>query len=266
MSVSHPPDVEQFFDNVFNKGASQYVKQSAGVTVLLSHQILPLYLPITTSSIIHDNACGPGIVTFDILAHAAEAGIPPPTIYATDFSQGMITELQRTIDQNGLKSVTAQVMDSYNLSPFGDDMFTHSITNLGIFAFPDPVAGARHILRTLKPGGVAVITAWKYPGNIYFANEVLQVVAPGSPEMLPLKDWLNEGHLRGIMEKAGFEMEKVEIIEKKVLWNLDDFEESVAIFDGPFWDLAKAGSSVEQKGRWKDAVRKVLKGTERALI
>jgi hypothetical protein len=111
----------------------------------------------------------------------------------------------------------------------------------------------------LKPGGVVVITAWKYPGNIYFANEVLQVLAPGSPEMLPLKDWLDRGYLRGIMEKAGFEMEKVETVEKSVLWNINDLEDTVTIFDGPFWDQAKAGLSEEQKGRWKDVVRELLK-------
>jgi hypothetical protein len=33
----------------------------------------------------------------------------------------------------------------------------------------------------------------------------------------------------------------------------------VSLFDGPFWDNAKAGLNVEQKGRFKNAVKNTLK-------
>lgn len=247
------------WNTLFNKAASNYEKQSAGVTRLLGQQVLPLLPPVTTSSIVHDNACGPGVITSEIITQASKAGIEPPTIYATDFNKGMIDVLQSTIDARNLKTVTAQVMDGSDLSLFEDDKFTHSITNFGIFAFPDAVAGAKHIFRTLKPGGVAAITTWKYPGNIFFINHVLQELAPGLEEWFPVREWTQEARLRSIIEEGGFEKDKIEFVEKGTLWSIADFETTVELFDGPFWDHSKSGLNEEQKAGWLDAVKKVLK-------
>jgi ubiquinone/menaquinone biosynthesis C-methylase UbiE len=52
-------------------------------------------------------------------------------------------------------------MDMSNISGPKDEMFTHSITCMGVFAFPDPVKGVREIYRTLQVGGTAVVTTWK---------------------------------------------------------------------------------------------------------
>jgi SAM-dependent methyltransferase len=277
------------WSKLYNKSASDYERQSAGATRQISQQVLALLSLITSSSVIHDNACGPGmysshcdqlrrkllfqekitnyslfnfpgIVTTDVLTQSFKSGTESPVIHATDFNQGMLTALQAIIDEKNLKTVTARVMDESDLSEFEDDTFTHSITNFGIFTFPDPVAGAAHIRRTLKPGGIAAITTWKHPGNIFFINAVLQALAPGSPEWFPLKKgWLEESHFRGILEKAGFQKEKIEVIEKRALWKIDDLEYTVSLFDGPFWDNAKAGLNVEQKGRFKNAVKNTLK-------
>lgn len=247
------------WNTFFNKAAQNYEKQSAGVTRLIGQQILPLLPPITTASVIHDNACGPGIITFDIIAQCSNSGIDPPTIYATDFNKGMIDALQSTIDAGNLKTVTAQVMDGSDLSQFRDDQFTHSITNFGIFTFPDAVAGVKHVFRTLKPGGVTAITTWKYPGNIFFTNEVLQELAPGREEWFPVREWTQEVKLRGILEEGGFDRRNIEFLEKRTLWNIEDFDTTVELFNGPFWDHLKNGLTEEQKTGWLAAVKKALK-------
>jgi ubiquinone/menaquinone biosynthesis C-methylase UbiE len=250
----------QQWNDYFNQAATEYLKQTAGVTRNISQQVLTLLPPITTSSVIHDNAAGPGVVTFDILATATKNDIQPPTIHATDFSSAMVDQIQAVIEEQKLSTVTAQVMDGSDLSQLGDDMFTHSITNFGIFMFPDPVAGAAHILRTLKPGGKAAITVWKYPGNIVFINEVLQALAPGTEEWAPMKtkDWLEEAHLRGILETAGFKKENIECMEKEVVWPIDNMDETVELMNGKFFDKAKEALNEEQKGRWADMVREKL--------
>jgi ubiquinone/menaquinone biosynthesis C-methylase UbiE len=244
----------------FSDAASEYLKQSAGVTRNISQQILALLPNITASSVVHDNACGPGITTIDIISEAAKNGTQPPIIHATDFSQGMISQIQSVIDEKKLKNVTAQVMDGSDLSAFGDEMFSHSITNFGIFMFPDPVAGAAHIHRTLKPGGIAAITTWKAPGNIFFINEILQALSPGHPVWLPMgvDDWFKEDHLRNILEKGGFAKENVEFLTKEVAWRIDDLEQTVELMNGRFFDMAKEGLSEEQKGRWAEVVREKL--------
>lgn len=245
--------------NVFyNEFAQKYETQSAGVTKALGQQLLSLLPPITPTSIIHDNACGPGIITTSILAQSTQASTSTPNIFATDFSEGMVDALQNIIDSNGLKTVTVQVMDGSNLSPFEDEKFTHSITNFGIFAFPDAVAGTKHIYRTLQPGGVAAISTWKYPGNQCFVNQVLQELAPGLEEWSLKKEWTEEAKLRGVLEEGGFARENIDICERGTVWNIDDFEKTMELFNGPFFDQAKGGLTGLQKAGWENAVRKVL--------
>ncbi|TID21712.1 Methyltransferase type 11 [Venturia nashicola] len=251
---------QEEWNTFYNEFAQKYINQSAGVTKALGDQLLSLLPPITSTSIIHDNACGPGIITSSILAHCTRASVDPPTIYATDFAQGMIDTLQTTIDTHNLKTVTAQIMDGSDLSPFSDSKFTHSITNFGIFAFPDAIAATKHIHRTLKPGGVAAISTWKYPGNQPFVNQVLQELAPGIEEWSMKKEWTDKARLRNALEEGGFAEENIEIFERAMLWSIDDFEKTVERFNGSFWDQAKGGLTDSQKEGWEDAVRKVLKG------
>ncbi|QDS74535.1 hypothetical protein FKW77_007597 [Venturia effusa] len=253
------PPTQEEWNKFYNEFAHKYETQSAGVTKALGVQLLSLLPPITTNSILHDNACGPGIITTSIHTECTKASTEPPRIFATDFSRGMVDALQDIIDTHKLKSVTAQVMDGSDLSPFEDNKFTHSITNFGIFAFPDAVAGVKHIHRTLKPGGVAAISTWKHPGNIFFVNQVLQELAPGLGEWFPVKEWLKEARLRNTLEEGGFRKEQIDILERETKWNIDDFEATVELFNGAFFDQAKVGLTEAQKDSWEDAVRKVLK-------
>jgi ubiquinone/menaquinone biosynthesis C-methylase UbiE len=247
--------------------SSEYEQQSAGVTRIIGKQILDNLPPIEASSVVHDNACGPGIITKEILAAAARSKTTPPTIHATDFTEAMVNMLQLVIDEEKLhEHVTAQVMDGSDLSKFSDKTFTHSITNFGMFAFPDPIAGAAHIRRTLKDGGVAAVTTWKYPGNVFFANEVRDALNPGMPPWFPLMDWLEEAKLPGILQAAGFAEENIDISTRKASINIDDLDLAVALFDGPFFNPAKNGMSEEQKSRWVEVVRKKLEEREGKAI
>jgi ubiquinone/menaquinone biosynthesis C-methylase UbiE len=251
----------QQWNEYFNKAAAEYLKQSAGVTRNISQQILTLLPPFDASSVVHDNAAGPGVVSFDILAQATKNGTQFPTIHATDFSPGMVAQIQTVIDEKNLSTVTAQVMDGSDLSPFKDDMFTHSITNFGIFMFSEPISGAAHILRTLKPGGTAAITVWKTAGNITFINEVRQALAPGKLEWSPLtKNWLEKAHFKGILETAGFKEENIEFVEKEAIWSIDNLEEAMELMNGRFFEPAKEGLNEEQRAKWTDVVREKLQG------
>ncbi|KAF2435157.1 S-adenosyl-L-methionine-dependent methyltransferase [Tothia fuscella] len=258
--MSKLPDLKgEEWQQFFEKGASEYKKQSGGVTLAILQQVLDMLPPITSSSIIHDNACGPGVATMEILARATKAGTSLPCIQATDYSEGMITILQGRIDEGKWSgSVTAQIMDGSDLSPIADDTFTHCITNFGIFAFPDAVAGAGHIRRTLKPGGTAAITTWKSPENIFFINKVREILAPGCAPWFPLQEWLEEGKLPGVLHEAGFEKKRTEISELRAIWDISDLGACVELFDGPFWNGAKEGLNEEQKGRWSKVIREEL--------
>jgi ubiquinone/menaquinone biosynthesis C-methylase UbiE len=72
-------------------------------------------------------------------------------------------------------------MDMSDLSGLKDEMFTHSITCMGVFAFPDPVKGIREIHRMLQIGGIAVVTTWKDQGFMNFMHRVQRAVRPDLP-------------------------------------------------------------------------------------
>jgi ubiquinone/menaquinone biosynthesis C-methylase UbiE len=74
----------------------------------------------------------------------------------------MISITKKLIGDKGWEEcVRAETMDMSDLSGLKDEMFTHSITCMCVFAFSDPVKGIREIYRMLQVGGTAVVMTWK---------------------------------------------------------------------------------------------------------
>lgn len=210
------PQLTELFDRV----ASTYEENSMDVPASASRRLLalssagPFPTPITTSSVIHDNASGPGVLTTELLklsefASASDAaGVPK--IHCTDIHPAMI----RVLEAKGLGEkygVEGTVMDSQALQ-FPDNMFTHSFTNLSIFALPDPVKGAKEIYRTLKPGGIALVDSLKRTGWLVpFQNAAKRVRPQEETWKGLLPEWEAPGHLQKIMEAGGFTSDQVQV-------------------------------------------------------
>jgi ubiquinone/menaquinone biosynthesis C-methylase UbiE len=246
----------------FSAFATMYEKQTGGVTREIASRGLAMLPPITSSSVIHDNACGPGVVTKLILKDAAAKGEAPPKIEATDFAKGMIDYLQNEISKNGWSSVHAQIRDAADLGCFEDGTFSHSVTNFGLFALPDAVKGAKEIRRTLKDGGVALVTVWKVMDNIAIIHGAQKAIRPDLPLFNPASpDWMEEWKLKGVMAEAGFG--KVEMHALENWWNFKGEKGIRELFENPFWDMARKGWTEEEKGRWVEECLKQLTETQR---
>jgi ubiquinone/menaquinone biosynthesis C-methylase UbiE len=180
---------------------------------LVAADALALLPPITSSSIIHDNASGPGFATRLIIEQAKSQHLDPlPTIHAPDLAEGMIKATQALIDAQKLDTVTAQVMDAQNVSGLKDNTFTHSITNFVIFALPHPVNAASEIYRTLNPGGVAAVTTWRYSGSLDLFRRVQRAVRPDKPAFDPIsRDWDESWKIVDVMEEGGFSKDYIKI-------------------------------------------------------
>ena len=149
-----------------------------------------------------DNACGTAAVTDEILKR-----FPSAKIHAVEGSVGMIDVAKSTIEQKGWTGrVETGVMDGQKLT-FGKEMFDISVTNFGIFFFPDPEAGAREIWRTLKRGGRAVVTCWKEPGLVPLLHDCQKSIRPKtSIESLPvLEKWMKKETIEQVMKQGGFQ-------------------------------------------------------------
>lgn len=139
--------------------SSNYERMSGNCTRILAAQMVStIFPPITSSSYILDNACGPGIVSEQIKLLHADA-----RILAADIAPGMIEEVQQSMKTNGWETMETQILDVRDLSSLNDETFTHIITNLGL-----PVPGdldsspkiVNEMFRVLKIGGVALVSTW----------------------------------------------------------------------------------------------------------
>ncbi|KAK4998150.1 hypothetical protein LTR66_002563 [Elasticomyces elasticus] len=250
---------------LFDKNAQAYEITTKSITRSVARHLLTRTPPITSDSIIHDNACGPGIVTDEILKLyevQSPPGAPAPRIEATDYAKGMIDIVNSFVVMKGWTSVRATVMDGQDLSEFHDGEFSLTIMNFGIFALPDPERGASEIHRTLKPGGTAVVTHWNNPRNLEILNVVQRAIRPDLPTFSPVsKEWLEEGKLERTLQSGGFGSDDIKVTETTVEMKFKDIEELKEHFSGPFWAQARKGWTEEDCEKWDGAVMDAL--TER---
>lgn len=138
--------------------STTYERMTGGCTSHLAREMLnSASPPLTSSSYILDNACGPGIVTAEI-----KARYPSAKVMAADLNPGMIEELLTRKTKNGWTDVQTSIEDVRFLQGIEDETFTHVLTNLGMPVPGDEssVSIARQMFRVLKSGGVAIASTW----------------------------------------------------------------------------------------------------------
>ncbi|KAI9716074.1 MAG: hypothetical protein M1828_000485 [Chrysothrix sp. TS-e1954] len=239
---------------VFQHQATTYEFRTGGATKTVSKYIMQYLPPLDGGSIILDNACGAGAVTADLLTQC-----PTARIEAVDVSPAMIDIVNtRIADNSSWKGrVTAKVCDGQDLS-LDSDRYDLSIMNFGIFFFPDPDAGAREIVRTLKPGGMACVTCWKASALRDIFNAVQAVVKPATEvESSPVfEKWTKPETLPGTLTRAG--LKNVRLHEKPVVMAWDDEETLVKAMTLNMGALSGDSWTQDEKARIPTALKIVL--------
>ncbi|MEW5757719.1 MAG: class I SAM-dependent methyltransferase [Pseudomonadota bacterium] len=166
-----------------------------------------------------DVACGPGTLSLLIQNDVRE-------IHGIDFSEGMLNCFNQEIARRDITNITTYHMDGQNLD-FADNTFDWAFSIFGLMFFPDRNRGFREMLRTLKPGGRAVVTAWA-PVSDSTAMQMMfgamQAAFPRKPEadggkVLTLDD---PDNFRHEMRQAGFV--DVTITPYDGYWTVNDIE------------------------------------------
>lgn len=197
--------------SVYNSLSATYEQNIGYCTSPVASYMLELTAPlIRPGTSILDNACGPGVLTRHLLERFGN--VSDLKLSAADAAPAMIDLLKNTFSERGWgEKVRAEVNDGMNLCSFSDGEFDLSYTNMGLFFFPEPTQGAKEILRTLKPGGTAVVSCWKYMGQTEAWNEMKTKTFPGSaPVYSPIfHDWYNPFKLREVLEGVGLVIEEL---------------------------------------------------------
>jgi ubiquinone/menaquinone biosynthesis C-methylase UbiE len=218
-----PTPTERVYDNKTH--AANYEVSTGGCTRDLARHIITLAGPIISGSVIHDNACGPGIVAQEIVGRDVLAQSPPDpnfnlTIRCTDRSEAMIDITKEGYSgcesANSMRESFPNVNVNMHVSPaerlpFPDNTFTHSFTNCGILHFEDSLAGTREILRTLKPGATAVVTSWKDLKAFEVVRKAQRACGHQEPLFRPPVDekWFRAETMEDVLKDAGFRDVKV---------------------------------------------------------
>ncbi|KAH7395245.1 S-adenosyl-L-methionine-dependent methyltransferase [Phaeosphaeria sp. MPI-PUGE-AT-0046c] len=252
---------------VLNMAAEKYDAMTSGSTRELARHMIEISPIIDRDSVILDNACGTGIVAQEVLLHrfSANTGLPmitcvdvaPPMVgVAREICSGMLSTYDSRnpdkVSLNDKEVLACDVMPGEELK-LPDEYFTHSFTNQGILFFKDADKGASEIHRTLKTGGVAVVTSWASLGHVQLVQEAQRAYKPDSTVMrFPIpEEWYRAAHLKKTLEGAGFK--NVEVHEKTVWFAKKSVAELGALLYA-MWANFPNGFSEDEKMEFKSVL------------
>ncbi|KIL96581.1 hypothetical protein FAVG1_01325 [Fusarium avenaceum] len=244
----------------FSAFAANYVQQTGRSTRRVfesSFDEIHAISPLNKDSVIHDNAAGPGIAASVIIDKLSTEEVPK--ILVTDNVPPMIQAAKDSFAS--WPQIEVKVLDSLNLEGIPDDHFTHSILNLSIFTLANPTKGVTEIYRTLKPGGLAVISCWKRFGVGQLIHAAQAIVRPDLPPLkLPHPEFFEEGVLEKTVAEGGFDSSKFKLLEKTVVVSGPELDEGLKLFMlGDLMRPARAGFTEEEEKKWPEAVDEVLR-------
>jgi len=154
----------------------------------------------TSESAILDVACGPGTLT-RLIAPCVKS------VDALDFSPEMIELLQSYISVTGAVNITPTVGDGQKL-PYLEAQFDAAFSMFGLMFFPDRLKGFSELYRTLRLGGVAVVSSWApivdSPAMMLMFG-AMRAANPQMPEpQANIMNLENPAVLKSEMEQSGF--------------------------------------------------------------
>ncbi|KAG6367435.1 hypothetical protein INS49_001624 [Diaporthe citri] len=249
----------------FSKFASIYVRQTGQSTLniladVIVDNVQTSARPIGPESVVHDTAAGPGIGAAALVARLPKEQLPKEVL-ASDNVPMMVSAAGESLAASPLPHVDCKELDSQDLSSLPDDYFTHSINNFSIFTFVRPAAAVRESYRTLRPGGLAVVTCWRRFAPVFVVHAAQKRIRPDLPLMpMPSPEFCEEGVLQRVVEEGGFAKDGITVTDKVLV--VDD-EENIAglttLMSGPMMAKAREGYTEEEEARWVESVKESVK-------
>jgi len=128
-----------------------YTLETANVMLPFARHAISL-TELTPSARVLDVATGPGVLALELAPRVQR-------VDAVDFSAAMLEQLERQRLALGIENVFARLADGQAL-PFPDESFDAAFSMFGLMFFPERDRGFAELYRTLRPGGVAVVSSW----------------------------------------------------------------------------------------------------------
>lgn len=262
MSAQHP---QLPLPDYFSKFASIYVRQTGQSTLNILANVIAGNVqksgnPIGSDSVVHDTAAGPGIGAAALVATLPKEQLPKEVL-VSDNAAMMVSAAKESLVSTALPQVNCKELDSQDLASVPDNYFTHSIDNFSIFTFVRPVDAVRETYRTLRPGGLAVVTCWRRFAPMFIVHNAQKRIRPDLPLMpTPSPEFYEDGVLQKVVEEAGFAKEKITMGEATlVVDGAENIAGLTTLMSGPMMAKARSGYTEEEAARWADSVGQAVK-------
>ncbi|KAI1741711.1 S-adenosyl-L-methionine-dependent methyltransferase [Xylaria scruposa] len=249
----------------FSKFASIYVRQTGHSTLdilsnAISEHVQTSAHPIGADSVVHDTAAGPGIGAAALVARLPKEQLPKELLVSDNVAM-MVSAARESLTASPLPHVECKELDSQNLSSVSDNYFTHSINNFSIFTFIRPVDAIRETYRTLRPGGLAIVTCWRRFAPMLIVHAAQKKIRSDLPLMpSPGPQFYEEGVLQKVVEEGGFAKGKIAMADKVlVVTDNENIAGLTALMSGPLMAKAREGYTAEEEARWTESVSQSVK-------
>lgn len=222
------PPTSNFVPRQALQTAPSSLRELSGTATAQLAEIAVSYLPpLLHDSFVHDNGCGDGNVTRALLSRISN-GIYPQSVWATDViaASESIGRLNKDAKERDwtveTKIASAEALD------FPDNYFTQSVTNSVLIHLSGdgPARACKEIHRTLKPGGVAVISIFAQVPHRPALLGAHHATRPA--DSLPLVGgavkWEDGTLLRQILKDGGFQDDNIQIRRARAVIAVDDLK------------------------------------------
>lgn len=210
--------------------------------------------PIGPGSVILDIGCGTGAGTAAIIDTVGQNAAVKIT--GVDINNDVIEFYKSKATENKWPAEAIKA-DAGNLETIADATFTHTIATMAIFTFPeDGIPAAKEIYRTLKPGGVALINSWAQTSNMGPLRAASTRTRPeGSPAIRDaMGKWEDGEYLKSIVEKGGFEKDKIVLTKRDVYIHATTIERFALMLWSFIGGTTAAGWLESDEERWDEAI------------
>jgi SAM-dependent methyltransferase len=201
--------------------------------------IRQMFAPVS-EALIEDAEIAPGYSVLDVATGPGEPALRIADLVGSngevvgiDSVAGMIEAARRAAERLSLRNAHFETAGADSL-PFPDDRFDAVVSRFGIMFFPSPVAGAREMLRVLKPGKKMAFAVWHFVDNNPFHYLLARIVDPvvPPPELAPDAPeafrFAAPGKLQAIVAEAG----AANPVERLFRFSID-----VPLSPEDFWNL-----------------------------
>jgi ubiquinone/menaquinone biosynthesis C-methylase UbiE len=249
----------------FDKFASFYVRQTGQSTLIILAGVILNNVqtsahPIGPDSVVQDTAAGPGIGAAALVTCLSKDQLPKKML-VSDSAPPMVEAARVSLKASPLPEVDCKVLDSQDLASEPDNYFTHSINNFSIFAFVNPTDVIRETYRTLKPGGLAVVTCWRRFAPMFIVHAAQKKIRPDLPLMpTPSPEFYEEGVLQQVVEAGGFAKDNITVVDELLVVDDDDNIAGLTmLMSGPMMSKARDGYTEEEQAKWTECISQSVK-------